>query len=92
MPFSGAFVSGAGLDQRRFTETATNELQAYRWSITAIAAGLRQRGIAAQVERAGEAKEWIRACQRAGVGGKGICRHRAGRHRGASENIDLIKQ
>ena len=92
MPFGGAFVSSTGLDQRRFTETATNELQADRWSVTAVAAGLRQRRISAQVERAGEAQKWIRACQRAGISGKGICRHRAGRHRGASEYIDLIKQ
>ena len=92
MPFGGAFVSGAGLDQRRFTETTTNELEAYRWSITAVTAGLRQRRIATQVERAGEAQKWIRACQRAGVSGKGICGHRAGCHRGARENIDLIEQ
>ncbi|MEA2647804.1 MAG: hypothetical protein QOG61_239, partial [Candidatus Binataceae bacterium] len=92
MPFGGAFVSSAGLDQRCFTEAATNQLQANRWSVTAVAAGLRQRRISAQVERAGKAQKWIRARQRAGVGGKGICRYRAGRHRGASENIDLIEQ
>ena len=92
MPFGGAFVSSAGLDQRRFTKTATNELQADRGSITAVAAGLRQGRISAQVERAGEAQKWIGARQRAGVSGKGICRHRAGRHRGTCEYVDLIEQ
>ena len=74
MPLRRALIGSTRLNQSRFTKTTANKLQAWRWSITTVAAGLRQSRISAQVERAGEAQKWIRARQRAGVGGKEICR------------------
>ena len=80
MPFSGALVSSTRLDQCRFTKTATNKLQARRGALTAVAAGLRQSRISAQVEWAGEAQKWIRTRtrQRGSLSGKAICRPRSG--------------